>query len=297
MSKTEETRKPVTSPFRYPGGKAKLSPQITPYLTPWINSKTIYVEPYIGGGSVLCAVLNHVTPAKIVINDLDPAVSAFWKCLCHPETTEELVRLINTTVVTVGEHSRQRSLLASPEPVLAGFAALFLNRTSHSGRLRSGPMGGKYQSGGSTGIVSRWNPSKLEAQIYTLHTRLRDRTIVESKDASEIISQNDQAETVIYADPPYVKAGMQQYRIGHFRENHEALATAIRGLRKVDTVITSYDEHPLVRELWSEPFFTIHEISASYSNSGRRSSNLRTHELVVVKNRVATEYENGMLYA
>ena len=67
------------SPLRYPGGKTFLTKEFERILGKIGLNKPVYVEPYAGGAGAALSLLFAEKVERIVINDLDPAIYAFWK--------------------------------------------------------------------------------------------------------------------------------------------------------------------------------------------------------------------------
>jgi DNA adenine methylase len=123
------------SPLRYPGGKGKLTNYIKLILNKNGLTGGTYVEPFAGGAGVAIALLLDGEVSKIIINDKNKAVYAFWKSVL--EHTEDLCRLIKDTSVNIEEWKRQREIFASTKKACLelGFATFFLNRTNRSCNL------------------------------------------------------------------------------------------------------------------------------------------------------------------
>ncbi|HAY93871.1 DNA adenine methylase, partial [Shewanella sp.] len=66
------------TPLRYPGGKGKLAY----YLKALIQENNLldchYIEPFAGGAGVAFELLMQEYVRKVTINDIDPAIHAFW---------------------------------------------------------------------------------------------------------------------------------------------------------------------------------------------------------------------------
>ena len=71
------------SPLRYPGGKSRLSNFMKLMLKMNNLENGTYVEPYAGGAGIAIALLLEGYVRKIVINDLDSSVHAFWHSVLH----------------------------------------------------------------------------------------------------------------------------------------------------------------------------------------------------------------------
>lgn len=130
------------SPLRYPGGKTQLYQYIKELVK--INEATTYIEPFMGGMRVAIKLLINNEVEKIMVNDYDKAIYAFWYSVLH--YPEELISLIKTTPITIEEWQKQRDIQRVKDNctdlLQLGFSTLFLNRTNRSGILKAGVMGG-----------------------------------------------------------------------------------------------------------------------------------------------------------
>ena len=66
------------SPLRYPGGKAPFAPFVASLMEKNGLVGGHYLESYAGGAGVALELLFHGYANHVHINDLDPAVHAFW---------------------------------------------------------------------------------------------------------------------------------------------------------------------------------------------------------------------------
>ena len=137
------------SPLRYPGGKSKISFFMEDIiLLNNLEGCTLY-ELYAGGaGASLNLLLSRICN-KIVLNDLDFHIYAFWYCILNH--TEEFIKLINNTEVNIGNWLIQKEIyrdFKEHDILNVGFSTFFLNRSNRSGILyKAGPIGGREQTG------------------------------------------------------------------------------------------------------------------------------------------------------
>ncbi|WP_156877112.1 DNA adenine methylase [Pseudoclavibacter soli] len=133
------------------------------------------------------------------------------------------------------------------------YAAFVVNRCSFSGIVAgtSGAIGGTRQNGTNT-VASRFNPSSLEQRLRVVHelrTRLR---ILDAEDGVACIEELDTAglarDVFVFCDPPYVEDAPRLYERSFETEDHRRLAQALRRLS--GSWALTYDDHPLVRELY-----------------------------------------------
>ena len=251
------------TPLRYPGGKRKLAPFLKDLFRHNNLCDGTYVEPYAGGAAVALTLLLEGYAWEVVINDIDPHIHAFWWAVLN--RTEELVRRIQETPVTIEEWHRQKLVLSKDsqqEPIDVGFATFFLNRTNRSGILHGGVIGGKNQDGPFK-IEARFNKTDLINRIELI-AKYRGRIKLYNLDALDLIERIGPTlpmKTLLYFDPPYYHKAEQLYRSFYTPKDHERVASVIKSL-PFPWVVT-YDDVPEVRKLYQGE--EIEEFSICYS--------------------------------
>jgi DNA adenine methylase len=240
------------TPLRYPGGKGRLAAWLANLMRSNKISGGWYVEPYAGGAGAAIILLSRGYVDHIVLNDLDPVVHAFWWAVIND--TDGLLRLLDSTPVTMESWERQRQIHAAPDDYSLtelGFATFFLNRTNRSGILKGGVIGGKAQNG-PWSMAARFNKTELAGRIRTIAS-LRRHISLYNADAVDLLTgiQRDlPTKSLIYLDPPYYHKGSQLYR-NHYRpEDHAAIATAVSELET--PWLVTYDNCPEIQDLYIE---------------------------------------------
>lgn len=259
------------SPLRYPGGKGKL----TNYIKLILNKNGLiggtYVEPFAGGAGVAIALLLDEAVSKIIINDKNKAIYAFWKSVL--ENTEELCRLIKNTPVNIEEWKRQKEIFTNTKNVCLelGFATFFLNRTNRSGILTGGVIGGINQKG-KWKIDARYNKDELINRIEAIAIK-KKQIKVYNKDIFDFIDKilpKIEEKALIYFDPPYYKQGSSLYE-NHFKhEDHLKLAMAIEEKVNNPWIIT-YDNTPEIEKIYAghsmEKFYLNYSAATRYKGT------------------------------
>lgn len=267
------------TPLRYPGGKGRLGPWIAELLRHNGISGGWYVEPYAGGCGAALYLLTHGYVDRIVINDADPVIFAFWKAVT--EQTDELIAKIKSTRVSMTAWRRQREVLANASDhtrLDVAFATFFLNRTNRSGILSGGVIGGKSQLG-EWKLGARYNKDDLTKRIHAIG-KLSKRIDVYGYDAMDLLDQVESElppKSLIYLDPPYFQKGAQLYRNFYHPEDHAAIAKRVSQL--ATPVIVTYDNAPEISALYQA--FDQVEFSLQYSTHEARP---RATELLIYKN-------------
>ena len=214
------------TPLRYPGGKSKLTGFIKMVMDLNGLAGGEYVEAYAGGCGVALGLLSSGHAERVHINDLNPSVHSFWKCVF--EEPDALCRLIRDTDVTMDTWYRQRHTIQNPRQysqLERGFAAFFLNRTNRSGILTGGAIGGTEQSGKWTMDV-RYNRDALCLKIDTIST-FADRVTLYNLDAEvliETVIPQLPENTLIYLDPPYYMKAKRLYQDSYTPADHARIA-------------------------------------------------------------------------
>ena len=231
------------TPLRYPGGKARFAPFIAETMQANDLDGGHYLEPYAGGAGVALELLFHGHACHVHINDLDPALNAFWvSATRHPE---ELLRLLYDTPVDMEQWFRWRGVLrGETEATLVerGFATLFMNRTNRSGILKGGVIGGMAQAG-EYKLDARLDKVALSARIERIAVRADDITVY-CENAHDLLARcNDFLPTasLIYLDPPYYVKGRGLYRNFYLHEDHLAIAKLLQSKKFVRSWVVSYD--------------------------------------------------------
>lgn len=239
------------TPLRYPGGKANLAKFFGELIKKNNLCDGLYVEPYAGGAGVALALLLEEYVDSIYINDIDPAVWAFWQSVV--EYNRELSALVSSARLTVEEWNRQKTIYRQglDAGVLElGFAMFYLNRTNRSGILNGGIIGGKAQNG-EWKIDARFNREDLAQRIRRI-ARYRSRIQVTNEDAVDFLRRMGKyypRRTILYLDPPYYEKGQRLYRNYYCHDDHRVIAETVTSIGR--PWVVSYDDHLQIRKLYS----------------------------------------------
>lgn len=250
------------SPLRYPGGKGKVANFIKIVMMKNGLIGSDYVEPFAGGASIALTLLFEDYVDEIHINDLNPAVHAFWHTVLHD--TAHLCDRIEKTPVTMKEWHRQRDVYTSLTPATEdlGFATFFLNRTNRSGIISGGVIGGVDQPG-PWKIDARYNKPELANRIRKVG-RHRGRINLTQEDGAAFLKPwtgDACPKALLYLDPPYFVKGEGLYDNFYTLGDHEHIANVVDQL--AHPWVVSYDAVPEVMDLY--PNFSSLRYDLSYS--------------------------------
>jgi DNA adenine methylase len=281
------------SPLRYPGGKAKLGPYFARILASQGVIVHTYAEPYAGGAGAGLYLLSEGYVDRLLINDLNPGIAAFWRSVLS--SAEEFIERVETEEVTLESWHRHRETYLKPagaSDLDLGFATFFLNRCNRSGILTARPIGGLDQTG-KWKIDARFNRAGLCARIRHIQSMAARITVTE-KPALEFVTTISRrvSPVLLYADPPYLVNGEELYMSAHSWEDHEKLARVL--LKTRHPWILTYDFDERVRNLYPSNRCLEYKIShtAQSQKVGREfmlfSRGLKVGDVAVASNRKGT---------
>jgi DNA adenine methylase len=277
----------ITSPLRYPGGKAKLFPFFAELIRENKLYGSSYCEPYAGGAGLAIRLLTFGFVNKISINDIDPSIYAFWISALF--NTEKFCRLIAKTPLTIEQWHHQQEIWQTGDldnKLALGFSAFFLNRTNRSGIIEgAGPIGG-YEQRGKWKLDVRLVKDKQIENLKAL-AQYSPQIEVSNLDAADYLQQmlaNENA--LIYLDPPYFVKGHKLYKNFYGPEDHIEIAHALKKKRKANWVV-SYDDVPEIRQAYST--FTPITYLLNYS-AGEKSAGA---EVIFLSDKLITPQIDG----
>jgi DNA adenine methylase len=151
---------------------------------------------------------------------------------------------------------------------LAG-AFLFLNRTSYSGILKAGPLGGKNQAS-KYKIDCRFNKIAIAKKISEI-ARLEDKIHIVESDGLEFMKKMATASVnnpLFYVDPPYYGAGKLLYRHYFEEQDHVNLSHFLKFFNL--PWLLSYDNAEFIKNLYegSQSFFVYTHYHSGHFKKG-----------------------------
>jgi len=245
------------SPFRYPGGKTWLVPEVTLWLSQKNRKLGHFVELFAGGGIVGLTVAAEGLADHVTMIELDPDVASVWHTI-FSDDAEWLARRILAFDLT-SEHLQETLSRPTATTREKAFQTILKNRTYHGGILAPGSAPLKSGENGK-GIASRWYPTTLARRIRNL-IPLRDRITFIAGDALAYLEEHlDAKATTFFIDPPYTapgkSAGKRLYRF--FDIDHARLFDLCKAASG-DFMMT-YDDAESVRELAESRGFKVTKV-------------------------------------
>lgn len=272
------------SPLRYPGGKGKLFPILSEII---INNNLEggeYVEPFAGGASAALSLLFNEYVEKIILNDADPCIYAFWNSILNH--CEEFIELVSSCPLNISEWERQRTIYRNHNnhsDIEVGFACFYLNRCNRSGIIvNGGPIGGIAQKG-TWKINARFNKEELIRRIKKIGW-YKGRIFVYNQDAIAFLQNlgihiKNPDRTLVYLDPPYYSKGNRLYLNYYNGNDHNKLASFAKS--EMDYLwLMTYDNCIEIQALYS------HYKSLSFDLGYSAYSRRRGKELMIFCDRL-----------
>lgn len=243
------------SPLRYPGGKTSLSKFIEDLVKESSLEGSTYYELYAGGAGAGLKLLFNGTFNRIVLNDADVHIYAFWKSIL--EFNEEFIDRLEKCSIDLDTWYREKEIYKNPsdfEIIDVGFSAFYLNRCNRSGILhKAGPIGGLKQEG-KYKIDARFNKETLKKRIKKIG-EWKDKITIHNEEAStllvEIFNREPEEEIFVFLDPPYYKQGENLYLNFYEHNDHSTLANILKQNRDQNWFV-SYDNQKEIINLYSD---------------------------------------------
>jgi len=269
----------MTTLFRYPGGKSRLSDPILEQLNKRAENFQTYCEVACGGASIALAFAEQHPEHKIVLNDLDKGVAALWELVVNEP--DWLISQIKKYEPTANDFYRFQKQLDDPDCKNRGFKQLAIHQISYSGlgRRAGSPIGGREQNG-KYPVDCRWNRDRLVERVETFHELLNGRTTVSNKSLFTLLNKK-YTKTLFYIDPPYFVNGEQMYVCG-FSEEHHKLADKLKTMK--NNWVLSYDDCPPIKKLYKEwAFIKPHIMTYSIATGSKKGANMNGKELIITR--------------
>lgn len=248
------------SPFRYPGGKTWLVPEVRKWLMSSKITPSVFVEPFAGGAMAGLTAAAEGLCKQVFLCELDADVAAVWATIFHGTDAE--VRWLCKRIIDfdVNLENVREVLAANPKSdKTKAFRTIIKNRMQRGGIMA--PGAGLVKTGeAGRGLNSRWYPETLATRIGALRG-IRERITFEQGDAFDAVRRfaND-PNAFFFADPPYTaggkKAGSRLYT--HNIIDHEGLFALMASLR--GSVMMTYDDAPEVREMAQRHGFRVEPV-------------------------------------
>ena len=248
------------SPFRYPGGKTWLVPEVRKWLVASKRTPSVLVEPFAGGAMAGLTVASERLAEHVVLAELDNDVAAVWQTIFAGSAADVRWLCNCITAFDVTLENVRKVLDGKAGSIKArAWRTIIKNRMQRGGIMSAG-AGLVKEGEAGRGLKSRWYPETLVTRIEALHS-MRERVTFEHADAFAVIQAfADDSNAFFFVDPPYTaggkKAGKRLYT--HNEIDHEGLFALMASVR--GSVMMTYDDAPEVREMAQRHGFRIEPV-------------------------------------
>ena len=298
----------ILKPFiKWVGGKTQIISDVITMFPKNINN---YHEPFLGGGSVLLALLSHkkngliAVSGKIYASDLNSNLIGLYKNIqCYPDgvisevkkLTDEFAQCIGTTINR--KASNIEDAMSSPESyyfwirnrfnafsaeermtIGASAMLLFLNKTCFRGIYREGPRGFNVPFGNYK------NPTIIdEEHIRTISSLFKD-VIFTVRPFTEALS-HVVSDDFVYLDPPYAPTNNTSFvsytSDGFGIDNHTQLFALCSSMKNNNVkMLMSNAEVELVTNAFQAPSYTTKIISCRRAINSKQPG-ARANEVLI----------------
>ena len=236
----------IRCPFKCHGGKNYLAPWIVEQF-PEAYASMDYVEPFIGGGSVL---LNKdPSTGTEVINDLDEGIVQIFRAL-RDEPKNFIGRLKRTKYLESTFNRALKNANSSGDYIDQAINEFILRRMSRGG-LKTAFAWSDRERGGQPGDVNAWE-TIIKDHLPDISQRIQHIHIF-NKPALEIIKAFNDVNVLLYCDPPYLaetRVSEDAYTHEMSTDDHLALAEELQQF-KGKVIISGYPS-ALYKRLFSQ---------------------------------------------
>ena len=275
-SPTNVSSVPNRSPFRYPGGKTWLIPEIRRFLRSRPVRPKVLVEAFAGGAICSLTAVAEDLVDRAVLVELDEDVAAVWATIIHGDAEALADRILSFEMKV--ENVDQALEESSKGQFERAFATILRNRVNHGGILA--PGAGRMKAGeNGRGLMSRWYPETLAARINEI-TVYRERLTVMTTDGIGVLRAfGDISSAVAFIDPPYTAPGKRAGRrlYSHHELNHEALFDLASDWR--GDILMTYDNSAHVREMAVSRGLQVEPVAMKSGTHARMTEALIGHDL------------------
>jgi len=254
----------MKSPIILYGGKTSLLNKILPLIP---DTKSL-CEPFFGGGSVYYAVADRNYETEI-INDTNDSLINFYSVLKNDFT--KLKKLVDTTLYSRATYKQAEKILKNPSKhsnIENAWAHWLIVAQSFSGSMSSWSYDAKARK-------AKTFSNKKKRFTEAISKRM-EHTLIENRDALEIIKKFDNEEQFFFIDPPYLNYNLEPVDQGCYKgyteKNYIKLLDTLANI-KGKFMLTTYDSKLLTEYAKKHNWKQIKikkPITASYSKGQKR---------------------------
>lgn len=211
-------------------------------------ARLVYVEPFLGGGSVAATMLDAFPEAEFVLSDVDLDVLSVYECL-QQGGLDWLTEQIRATDLNIRLFDALKA--AQPTGTMArAYRRVVLAYSCYRASVGRGPAGGR-ENPDPDAIKQRWDPKRIVSRLrwWSDYLARCNVKLVQADYAAILQAHAQDPNALIYMDPPYLAKG-EWYNGGLDLTHYEQMAAT---LQQADAAwLFSHDNQEPVLRLFDE---------------------------------------------
>jgi DNA adenine methylase len=252
----------MKSPLRYPGGKSAVAKKLVELIPQDVES---YIEPFLGGGSVMLEVLSSRPDIKVVLgSDSYLPLIKFWVTIQNKDMCKELVKEA-TWIRELDDHYIVEVCKAIKRAGVSTALDFYLvNRCSFSGST---------EKGGISPGLTRFTQKQIDSLLKYPGILGGVGTIIAYRDYKQALDYATKYD-FLFLDPPYIEISKLYKEDSSSLEFHKTLGQEVS--KSNARWMMTINDHPLARELYKD--YNIEMLDMTY---GMRKSSKKVQELLI----------------
>lgn len=252
---------------KWSGGKSEEISLFEKYMP---SQYDLYIEPFVGGGSVFF----HMQPNKAVISDVHEELIDFYQSIKNNKATD-IHRFMSSHPNTEETYYDVRDKMRVGCPLDNAKRFYFLRKTCYRGMLRYN------KSGGFNIPFGRYKKVNFDDILNPQYTELLRNTEIKCCGFPTIFETYDNPNYFMFLDPPY-DSTFTDYGYCQFgREDHQKLAECVKTTRTKCLMVIG--KTPLIEQLYDG--MIVAEYPKNYRfrlHSGRvKANDIDIHHVVI----------------
>ena len=289
----------MSHPFiKWAGGKRRLLSTLFEIMDDAVMSeKKVYVEPFVGSGAVLFAVLEKKKFEKIIINDLNASlIETYLNIKNNLQTLLTELKTIETDYEDKKDKSKYyyekrveyNGLASEIHSIKRSALFIFLNKTCYNGIYRVNSSGSFNVPIGKNSLKTLFDYENLK----NVSVSLKEVVIEQGSYIDFFVKHKDEmtSDWLIYVDPPYStrdgKNEFTSYNKQTFDWTHQVeLEGKISDIVTTGaSVVLSNVSSQCLKEIYSDKKYALHEFDRSCTIGGTATSRKKYGEIMITSN-------------
>lgn len=252
----------MKSPLRYPGGKSAVAKKLVELIPQDVER---YIEPFLGGGSVMLEVLASRPDIKAVLgSDSYLPLVRFWVTIQNKDLCKELVKEATWIREMENDHIVELCKAIKRAGVSTALDFYLVNRCSFSGST---------EKGGISPGLTRFTQKQINSLLEYPKILGGVGTIISYRKYQDVFNYTG-GDDFLFLDPPYIEVSNLYKEDSSSLQFHKTLGQDVSRLNS--RWMMTINDHPLARELYKD--YNIEMLDMTY---GMRKSSKKVQELLI----------------